>query len=315
MPNDVSSGYNSGRVNLSQAPGADLDWDNLFPNPEVQPAVQSQTAPNGTTPQTQPQAATEPFLKAGDTVYKTAEDAVNGTVHKDQLIAKYRSYLSETGVDPNTLQKVVQPQTVQTTTSPYKYYNNPNLFDEIAAAASNRDRVKYTELFSNAIREGIQAEIAPWKPTLAETNRFKAVRQVSTEIPGFEAFYAGDGHKKIVDNFPLFKEMEQIGESDPVAAQRLHEVYRSEYLMWQGLQNQTQQQSQTAATPQVNPPVQSRPTLQSSALTPPAPAAPTAGWSQANWSGNKSLGNEARKQLIQDGNTKFQNLRFEDLGL
>src|SRR5882672_10860068 len=94
-PNNVSAGANGGRIDLSAAPGGNLDWDSLFPNPELA-ASQSQAAP-GTNLDGQPQAqqSNEPFLKAGDTVYKSAEDAINGTVHKDTLIARYRGYLSD----------------------------------------------------------------------------------------------------------------------------------------------------------------------------------------------------------------------------
>src|SRR5258707_14046376 len=107
MPDNVSSGYNTGRIDLSAAPGADLDWDQLFPNPEVQSASQPQTASNGTNQQQQPQAnQTQPFLKSGETVYNTVDDAIQGTAHKDQLIARYLGFLAEQGVDPNTLQPV-----------------------------------------------------------------------------------------------------------------------------------------------------------------------------------------------------------------
>lgn len=313
--NSVSPGAVGARVDLSAAPAADQDWDVLFPNPELT-ASQPQPA-QGTNSTVTPQA-TQPFLKAGETVYNTAEDAVNGTIHKDRLIATYRSFLAQNGVDPNTMQKTAQAQPVaqqqQTTQSPYKYYGNPKFFDEVAAAATARDGVTYTRLFDEYAREAINANLEPWRPTLAETNRAKAIHQVKREITGFEEFYYGDGHKQIIEANPLFKEMEQIGENDPTAAQRLPEVFRAEYLMWQGLQR-NQNQTTTTVTPQNTPTVRQQPTLQSSSLTPPPPAVNTSGWSQTNWQGNKSLGNEARKQLIQDGNSKFQNMRFEDVGL
>lgn len=323
MPNNVSSGYNTGHVDLSSAPGADQDWDSLFPNPELQSASQSQVANSGTTPQQSSQATQQPFLKAGETVYNTAEDAAAGVAHKDSVIAKYRDFLAKNGLDPNAVLKdevqAVQPQAKSAQepiqNSPYKYYGNPSFFDEVAAAASTRDRAKYTELMGKFAQEAISANLDPWRATLAETNRFRAIRQASNEVPDFQKFIEGPGYRKVLDSFPLYKEMVQIGENDPVAAQRLPEVYKSMYLIYQGM-NQNQNQATVAnVTPQNNPTVRSQPTLQPSALTPPDRAVNTSGWADNNWRGNKTTGNEARKQLIQDGDNKFQGMRFEDVGL
>jgi hypothetical protein len=85
------------------------------------------------------------------------------------------------------------------------------------------------------------------------------------------------------------------------------------YLSYQGL-NQSQTQS-TTVTPQNTPTVRSIPTLQPSSLTPPAGPSNTQGWQESSWKGNKSLGNEARKSLIEDGNQKFNGMHFEDVGL
>lgn len=318
-PSSVSPGYNSGSIDLSQAPGADQNWDSLFPNPELQPA-QPQVANPGTTPQ-QPAA---PFLKAGDTVYNTAEDAATGVAHKDSVIAKYRTFLSSNGLDPNAVLKddyqlpqqpqvQRQPEPVKNN-SPYKHYNNPNFFDEVAAAATAKDRQKYTQLMGDFADEAIAARLEPWKATLAETNRNRAIRQASTEVPKFNEFIDGPGYKKVLDSFPLYKEMVQIGENDPTAAQRLPEVYKSMYLIYQGMNQPQAAQQVTNALPN-SPTVRSQPTLQPSALTPPSPQSSTQGWQEANWQGNKSTGNEARKQLIQDGNARFQGMRFDELGL
>jgi hypothetical protein len=320
MPDSpVSPGANGGRIDLSSAPGADVNWDDLFPNPET--TALAPQAPSGTTPQQQPQATqSQPFLQAGSTVYNTAEDAVRGTQHKDDLIARYRSYLSTQGVDPNTLQRTApepQAQPTQTAPSKYKYYGNPNFFDEVAKAAADHDRAKYEQLLAVHSREAAEAAIderlAPWQPTLAETNRYKAFRQVTQEIPGFQNFFESPGFKEVQDKFPLYKETLQICENNPQAAQRLPEVYQQMYVLYQGL-NAGRSQAQPQTTP-TTPTVRSQPTLQPSSLTPPAPASSTAGWAEASWRGNRSLGNEARKQLIQDGDTKFRNMRFEDAGL
>jgi hypothetical protein len=325
-PNSVSAGYNQGHIDLSAAPGSDQDWDSLFPNPELQSASQPQVA-SGTQPQQQPQATqNQPFLKAGETVYNTAEDAAAGVAHKDSVIAKYRDFLAQNGLDPNAVlknevQTIQRPQAQQEPAKPsqYKYYGNPNFFDEVADAAAKRDRARYEQLMSAHSREAanaaIQEVLAPWQTTLAETNRFRAIRQATTEVPEFQKFIEGPGYKKVLDTFPLYKEMVQIGENDPVAAQRLPEVYKSMYLIYQGMNQGQTVPPGTNATPQNPPTVRSQPTLQHSSLTPPPPSSSTQGWQEASWRGNKAVANDARKQLIQDGDNRFNGMKFEDVGL
>jgi len=270
----------------------------------------------------QPVQPNQPFLRAGDTVYNTAEDAATGVAHKDSVIAKYRNFLAQNGLDPNAVlkddyrpqpQPQAQPQPVNN--SPYKHYNNPNFFDEVAAAATAKDKAKYTQLMGEFANEAIQATLEPWKATLAETNRNRAIRQASSEVPDFQKFIDGPGYKKVVDSFPLYKEMVQIGENDPTAAQRLPEVYKSMYLIYQGMNQSQAQPVQATTAPPITPTVRQQPTLQPSALTPPPPVSSTQGWQEAGWRGNKPLGNDARKQLISDGDNRYKGMRFEDLGL
>jgi hypothetical protein len=306
MPNDVSTGYNTGRIDLSQAPAADMDWDQLFPNPELQhQSAQPQAGSNGTAPQPELQAnQNSPFLKAGDSVYNTAEDAINGVIHKDQEIAKMRNFLKTNGVDPNTLQTTAaQPQVVSQSKP-----DNQRFFDRIADAATRRDKDGY----ENAMKDFFNTLVDPWRPTLAEMNRFKAYQQVSRELPGFKDYYENGGYQETLNKNVLFKDMNQIGEQDPNAAQRLPDLYRSAYFYYKGI---TPSQGQVTSAPQNTPTVRSQPTLQPSALTPPDHSHNTQGWQESNWKGNKNPGNDARKQLIADGDNKFRGMRFEDVNL
>lgn len=299
--NNVSPGANGTRIDMSNAPGSDLDWDSLFPNPEL--AAQQPQAATGTNPQQVAQQPQAPFLKAGNTVYNTAEDAINGVTHKDAEIERLRGFLKENGVNPNTLQRAnaQQPQAVQQTQSEPQQ----SFFDRVADAATRRDKVAY----ESAIREFINSTIEPWRPTLAEMNRFKAYQQVSRELPGFKEFYEGGQYNETLDKNPLLKDMNQIGENDPMAAQRLPDVYRLAYYNYKGTQPV---QTTTQAIP---PTVRSNPTLQPSALTPPAPTPNTQGWSQPSHSLTQRGTNEARKALIEDGNRKFEGMSFDSLGL
>lgn len=301
-PNSVSAGAASGRLDFSNAPGADQDWDSLFPNPELAPVSQPQVA-SGTNPPQAPQAQPNQFYLAsgdGKIAYRTAEDAIQGISVKDTEIARLRSFLKDSGVDPNTLQKA-QPQA-----QPQSAEAHARFFDRVAEAATNRDK----DAYENAFKEFIGGMIDPWRGTLAEMNRFKAYQQVSRELPGFKEFFENGNYNSTLEKNPLLKDMNQIGENDPIAAQRLPEVYRLAYFNFKATQPATEATAVTT-TPTVRP----QTTLQPSALTPPAPVVSTQGWAEASWRGVKPTGNDARKQLIRDGDTKFQNMRFEDVGL
>ena len=302
-PNTVSSGAAGGNVSLANAPGADFNFDDLFPNPEVQPA-QAQPATSGTPSQAQPQATeAQPFLKAGSSVYLTAEEAARGTEHKDALIARYREYLDANGIDPNELKPKAQPQTRPQQTqvdNNSDLFDSGKLFDDLAAAAQRGDKAGYGK-----IQEKYQRQIAqdvvrnylePYAPLMAETARQRAIREVSKEIPDFQNFIGSDAFKRVSDSIPIYKDMLQLGENNPEASKRLPEVYKSMYLVNQGL-IQRAQASQPQA-PLTVPPVQNTPTarpqqttMNSTSLTPPAPGVDTRQW---------TTNPEARKQLIKD---------------
>lgn len=298
MTNPVSSGFDKGYVDLSSAPGADNAWDDLFQNPE-NPATPSQVA-TGTTPLQTPQAGTEgqPFLKAGDSVYNTAEDAAKGLEYKDQLVARYRQFLNEQGFDPNELRPKDSPQATPTTPSPFKYLNQgKKYFDDLAAAVKNHDEVAYELVNRTYQQEVINNTLAPYGPLLAETGRQRAVRRVAAEIPDFEKFLYSEDFKKTVSAIPLYKEMLQIGETDPNASERLHEVYKAVYLTHQGMiRPQVATAPVTQAPPvSITPTVRQGSTMAPSTLTPPPPSIDTRGW---------TTDREARKQLIKDSEAR-----------
>lgn len=317
MPNtDLSPGYKGANVDLSGAPGADNSWDDLFP-PEGVPAGQPQTV-QGTSPQSQaPQVLNtpnQPFLQAGQTVYLTPEAAVEGTIHKDQYIDRVRTFLRDQGFDPNRLERT-QVEPVPQVTGPsngsqFKYYGQgQKYFDALAQAADRKDRNAYEQVTREYNQEALNATLAPYGPLLAEVARQRAVRQVTSEIPDFQRFSETPEFRKTVDSIPLLRELANIGESDPNAAARLPEVYKTVYLIYQGSRN-TQVSSQAPvmqAPPVMNTPtVRQNPTLPQSTLTPPAPGVDT-----ANWTTDPA----ARKQLIQDGRERVAKMDWERLGM
>jgi hypothetical protein len=307
-PNTVSPGNNGGRINLQNAPGADYNFDDLFPNPEVTPQ-QSQVATSETPSQQTPQATeNQPFLKAGNSVYLTAEEAAKGIEHKDALVTRYRDFLAQQGFDPNELRPKaapqVQPQVVDN-------FDSGKLFDELASAAQRGDKAAYgriQESYQRKIAQDVvQNVLAPYAPLMAETARQRAIREVSAEIPDFPNFIGSEAFRRVSDSIPIYKDMLQLGENNPEASKRLPEVYKSMYLVNQGLTRQAQV-SQPQAQQVTAPPVQNTPTgrpqqsLTPSTLTPPNQSA----IDTRNWSYNDAryADSNARKQLIKDSESK-----------
>ena len=330
-PNAVSSGANGGRVDLSGAPGADISFDDLFPSPEV-PAQQPQAAP-GNNPQQQPQAQpaqNEFFLRNADgsIVYRTAEDAIQGIAHKDSEVAKYREFLKNNGYDPNRLERVESPQASQPQAppSPYKYYKTGKLFDALSDALSHKDMARYEQIQAEHAAEAAQDEMqkyfAPYQPLIAETARQRAIREVSREIPDFANFYGTDRYKSVKEKLPLLAEMEVLGESNPVAAQRLPELYKMSYLIDQGLNRSVPQNPPAQSNVPPNPPTARPPqaTLTPSSLTPPPPGVDTRHWAQTGqMPPSTGIGlrqnSEVRRQLIKDFENKgIDNMDWSRMG-
>lgn len=300
-PNQLSPGANGGRVNLQAAPGGEFNFDDLFPNPEATPAVVPQTPQGTPPPQSAQPSEAQPFLKAGSSVYLTAEEAARGVEHKDALVSRYRAFLEEKGFDPNTLTEVQKPQTSDST-SPYKYLGHEDkLFDDLSDAVTRKDKAAYGRIQFAAMQEALDVRLAPYQGYMAESARQRAIREVSKEIPDFAAFYGSDNYKAVSDRIPLIRDMEQVGESNPEAAKRLPELYKMSYLIHQGLNRQPSIPAPGAPAPnqvQSNP-SSPRPTTQPSSLTPPAPGVDTRSWTQSTGTG-RNLNSDARKQLIRD---------------
>lgn len=279
-PNQVSPGANGNHLNFSDAPSGDIPFDSLFPNEEVNGAPQ--TPPAGTPPPTPPQA--EFFLKAGNSVYKTAEDAANGVQHKDTLIGKYRSYLSEQGIDPDTLQTKPKPA-APTQDDPYTYLNKGSkYFDDLSAAVSKRDPLEYERVQRTYNQEIMQAQFGSLGPLISDVAQQRAARKVSGEAKDFNEFLYSDSYKDVRQSIPLLDSAIKNAEANYNFADQLPDLYRMAYMIHQG------KSRSEVTTPVVNPPT-SRPTTSPSTMTPPVPSGPTTNWAQNT---------TERKQLIKD---------------
>lgn len=291
-PNELSPGAVGTRVDLSSAPGAEINFDDLFP---VDPAnLSAPQVPQGT-PTEPPQAPADNwFLKTDDgkIVYRTQEDAIQGIAHKDALVDRYRTYLKSQGIDPDSLQNArtaPEPQAPSAPQPGYKYFQNgKNLYKDLSEAVTKNDPDAYERTMRTYQMEVLQNEIAPVVPLLTEVARNRAVRKVSTEVPEFETYLRSDDYRQSVERLPILKEAINNAENNFAMADKLDQLYQLAYLVSQGMKKNTA--PAPVAAPVQTQPVQ-RPTTTSSTLAPPQPSVSTQNWASDS---------NARRQLIKD---------------
>jgi len=270
---------------LQNAPGADIPFDELFPV-EGSPVLQGPDS--GTSPQTAQQTQPEFFLKAGKSVYKTPEDAAQGVAHKDQLIDRYRAYLQEQNIDPDTLQTRPKQQ-AQDPNDPYTYLGKEGtLFDNLSAALQRHDKAGYDRTMQAYNQELLNAQLAPLAPLIAEVAQQRAVRKVSEEAKDFSTFRYSEDFNSARKSIPLLDNAIKAAESDYRMAEQLPDLYKMVYLISQSGRNRPEPVV-NAASPQPAPSV--RPTTAPSTMTPPPPGVNTSNWATST---------DSRKQLIKD---------------
>ncbi len=280
---DVSAVAPRGVVDLSGAPAAldDATFDALFPADGVSrvtpaPQVQSQGTPPAA-PQTPIATATQTpaatptddvFLKGERSLYKTKEAALEGLNQKDALIEQLRQrYSLTTGIDPITGQPVGQaalqsPQQID-------YQQNPNQYlDDLYKAAKEGGAEGYRNVQAKFILDLLK----PIAPILQNTVRQQAVKQVTSEIAGFDTFVGTPAFGRALDANPQLKDAISTAESDFRFQSQLPGLYKTAYLVAQGMQLPEILQAQTVprqAQTQTQTP-HARPTV-----TPSTPSAPT----------------------------------------
>jgi len=258
---------------LGQAPGADIDLDQLFPNPE-NPATQQQAqAPEQPAAQ---QPAAEPFLKAETgTVYATREDAIRGVTEKDRVIAELRARIQERdGVDP--LRKGTQTQTQPATTSPKGYLEEPEKFyDDLASAAASSDKRRYFQATDRLVEEKLSQLLGPLAPLMNEVAHEKALRESEKRAQGSREYVGGEDYQALIAQFPILQDAIKLSESNPVlGAAQLDQLYALATLASQGKKASEIARTALQAVPQAQPTtVQSQPrsTIQASSSTPGQP--------------------------------------------
>lgn len=290
----VAPGANGARIDLSKAPGSEINFDDLFPVDSAN--LSTPQTSTGTTPPEQAQPVNEWYLKSpdGKIVYRTPEDAINGISHKDALIAKNRAFLESQGFDPDSFQQVRQPERPQaqpqTPPTGPKYLNHgKQYYNDLSDAVTRGDADAYERVQRQYQFELIQNEFGPAVPLLNEVARNRAVRRVSEELPDFGNFVSSAEYRQTIDSLPRLKGAIDAAENNLQMADSLDELYKLAYLANQGSRRKTEPVVAQTAPVQTQPP--QRATMSSSALTPPSPGVNT-----RNWSTDRA----SRQQLIKD---------------
>lgn len=270
-------------------PGADLDLDSLFPNPQQAPQTPAAVPPPAPPQATAP--APEWFLETpSGTKYRTAEDAIKGIAEKDRIIAASKA----------AHEQATRPAAPAENQS---YATNPEkLFDDLVEAASSGNKRKYVESLARYNMD----MLAPYAPLLAEVANEKALRTADARTHGVSQFVGTAEYDTAMENFPVLKQAVENVRMNPQGQAQLEELYRLSYLASLGLK--TPELVRTAAQQPAAPTQNPRPTLSTS--TPSLPAAGPSTQAPSLYS------REGRKAIIESGQQRgVDGASWEQLGL
>ena len=234
MPDPKTPTLNGGMptVDLSDIPGGELAFEELFSSTESFPTVATTPEPR-TTPSPEPQApvATQEdfFLKTPTgTVYKTREDAATGVAHKDELIETYRRQITQlTGVDPASNRQAAPQAPANVRFSE----NGEAYVKALSEAYEQKDWNKYVRVQQQLMMEGLE----PALPYVQSSIKSDAIGRVEAEIPDFRKFVGGADYQKALEAEPLLKDAIARAESDFGMAENLPGLYRMAYRTSQSL--------------------------------------------------------------------------------
>lgn len=237
---------------LSQAPSGDLSLDDIFasldaPDPSAasatqtpDPNVASSSVPVTPTPE-------QLFLDAGQTKYKTSEEAAKGVRQKDEIIKKLREdAISRTGIDPLTGKQVAQAQHTQTVAQPLSFLEDDDaFFKELSAANAAGDPKRYKAATVQLVRE----LMAPYAPVIADVTRQGAEHAVTQKFSDFGVFKGTEAFQETLDRFPTLKNAIEQAEHNPAMRGQLGEFYEMLYLAAQGTKLPEAMKSATNVVP------------------------------------------------------------------
>lgn len=113
FPGQTDDESDEGSADAGAAEG-DVNTEGAVEQEGAEGEGESEGSDNQDTPPQAEQKEAEPFLKDGEIVYKTKEDAINSHKHKNDLITRMRNQLiAQTGFDPITGKPAQQSAPVQ----------------------------------------------------------------------------------------------------------------------------------------------------------------------------------------------------------
>jgi hypothetical protein len=216
-------------------------------------------------------------LRAGESVYRSVEEAQRGIEHKDQLIQFFRQQeIQRTGVDPLTGQRVAPGQMSQMgqPQAPIRYIDDPNryaqdLSEAARIGAQTGDYSKYQAVQRQLATEQMETQFAPYQSVLQNFVETSAVQQVSASTPEFSKFYSSPEFKKTLDANPLLKMGIENAKSNPQFASQLPELYKQVYTVAENARLKAQlAELQKASQINSNAQTQVRPTAQPTTTQP-----------------------------------------------
>jgi hypothetical protein len=226
-------------------PTGDEDFDSLFQrigvdgenltNSNTVP-TELTTAPEEPAPQEVPEAPpakpswTELKTKTG-TVYKTAEDAIQGIETKDNTIAQLRSMIAAvTGEDPLS-KSGAKPGTTNAPQKPVSYLQDEARFAQDLTQAAElgqktNDWKAYRNVQAQLAYEVVQSAVGAYIPVVQKVGKQEAIEAVAKELPEFRNFYGSQEYQKVLEQRPKLAGYIKTLEGNATMQEDLAEQYR-----------------------------------------------------------------------------------------
>jgi len=263
-------------LNLSDAPGGDISFDELFPAEGTTQATTlgnpPSVAPQAPQPEAQPSAEEQFFLKTGNSVYKTEADAIKGVTEKDQLIENLRQqHIQATGLDPVSGRPVGAPRAPQGQQTPVSTTESNFAQDGAAYVRALTDAYQRQDwnAYGRTQQKFLYDSLAPIAPVFVNAAKQQAISAAESDIKDIRGFIGSEDYNKTLGSNEVLKQAIAAAESDMSYHQQLPGLYK---LAYQANQSRTLPEllkAAQAATAQTAAPP--RPTATSSTMAPPQP--------------------------------------------
>lgn len=165
------------------------------------------------------------------TVYKTAEDAIQGIETKDRTIEQLRSMIAAvTGEDPLS-KSGIKPGTTNAPQKPVSYLQDRRRFAQDLTKAAELGQKEdqwdpYGNVLGQYVYEIVQSAVGPYMPVVQNVGKQQALESVSKEVPDFRNFYGTPDYQKVLEQRPKLAGYIKTLEGNPTMQEDLAEQYR-----------------------------------------------------------------------------------------